>query len=303
MWPCRLGSYTIAAVRVGGPPVADRIGSAGRGLAVALAAALLAVPRLAAADAERATLAVAANVVGGAEAALSAEAVAARLVSRAGFAVGLRVATAAEARRRGVDEALRACALDAGCAALALRNAGFELGLLTVVSLDLDPPLVASRLIDAASGRVVDRAQGSAALGAPLDALLDAHVDRSLAAAGHALGARLELSLRPSTATWRLADLATPLEPTGETAVVPAGAHRLLVEAPEHEPLERALELSPGESRRLELELRPARSIWASPWLWVAVGVVAAGATTAALVAARPGAEGFCHARTVELCP
>jgi hypothetical protein len=302
VWPCRLGSYTIAAVLVGGLPVADRIGSAAR-LVLVLVAAVLVAPRPARADSERATLAVAATVVGGAEGTLSAETVAARLVVRAGFAVGLRVATAAEAHRRGVDEALRACALDAGCAALALRNAGFDFGLLTVVSLDLDPPLVASRLIDADSGRVVDRAQGTAALGAPLDALLDAHVDRSLKAAGHALGARLEVALRPSGASWWLADLPRPLEPTGEAAIVPAGRHRLLAEAPGHEALERELELAVGESRRLDLELRPAPSIWASPWLWVAVGVVAAGATTATLIATRPGAEGFCHARTAEVCP
>lgn len=64
------------------------------------------------------------------------------------------------------------------------------------------------------------------------------------------------------------------------------GSHRVVVTAPKHESRSVSFSIAPGETRRIDLQLReespPATSRW---WFWTGIGVVAAGITTAIVAA------------------
>lgn len=71
----------------------------------------------------------------------------------------------------------------------------------------------------------------------------------------------------------------------------PPGAHRLRVEAPGYRTERRPLQLGPGETAQVVIELQRERTLARNPWLWVGVGagVVAVATTIALLVISSPG--------------
>lgn len=76
--------------------------------------------------------------------------------------------------------------------------------------------------------------------------------------------------------------------------VIP-GSHRVVVTAPKHESHAVNFSIAPGETRRIDLQLREeAPPLTARWWFWTGIGVVAAGITTAVIAASveRSASEG-----------
>lgn len=72
---------------------------------------------------------------------------------------------------------------------------------------------------------------------------------------------------------------------SGDLALtVPAGQHELRATAIGYRALVRQLDLAAGHERRLEVTLEAESTVWASPWLWTSVALVAVAGIATALV-------------------
>ncbi len=102
--------------------------------------------------------------------------------------------------------------------------------------------------------------------------------------------ASLDVRTRPAAAEVYVDGERRGLSPIGLRLAV--GGHRLRVELPGYAPHEREITLVPGAWERIEIPLAPLRELYEEAWLWVLVGLVAAGvaATFIALWATRVSA-------------
>jgi hypothetical protein len=141
----------------------------------------------------------------------------------------------------------------------------------------------------------------------PLDGALRSDTEDLLARA-RSFSGELRLEVHPATATLRIDGLPVRLGPT-KLVIVAAGDHVLDVEAAGYLAERRAINVAGGTSQTVEIALatpsavtaertepaQPApsapkkRSLARNPWLWTAVGVVAAGAITGVAIASSSG--------------
>lgn len=108
--------------------------------------------------------------------------------------------------------------------------------------------------------------------------------------------ARFEITVFPDSARLRLDG--TPLQLAADgVLVLQVGDHVLEAEREQYWPTRRELHVRGGDDQRVELRLLPQapvdqpKPLYASPWLWVGTGVVAAGVAVALLVALAPAQE------------
>lgn len=106
--------------------------------------------------------------------------------------------------------------------------------------------------------------------------------------------ARVQLELEPATTSVLIDGAPVELGPERDL-LLDVGDHVLEFQAPGLLPQKRPLKVTGGEERTLRVVLRQdepraaARRPWfKSPWLWVAAGVVVAGAATGSALALRP---------------
>jgi hypothetical protein len=99
--------------------------------------------------------------------------------------------------------------------------------------------------------------------------------------------ATITVTATPATATLTVDGVAASL---GRPLSLSEGRHGLRLAAPEHEPSERWVQLSSGETSTLHVDLPGARapSALRSPWLWTGVGVAVAGIAATAIYFAIP---------------
>ncbi len=226
--------------------------------------------------------------------ATSASAVLDRVAASIGWRPTLELASDAE-----ISSPLIPCGADERCIADALRASHVELGLVIVVSTEVEPGLISIRAIDAASAKTIARASGS--LAAEGAALLARLLEQTLDELGHRRAAKLHVAgdeeIRGLVVT------PPPLKQLGPNRFfVEPG--RVRVEAPGLVAAD--AEARAGEEVEIALALPPpSPSIVESPWFWVAIGgaVIAAGAATAAIVATRPSDVCVCLGRPAEQCP
>jgi hypothetical protein len=84
--------------------------------------------------------------------------------------------------------------------------------------------------------------------------------------------------------------------------VVPSGRYRLQISAEDHRADARELELAPGESLALTVELEEETAIYEAWWFWTAIGVAVAGGAAAIGFAASRPPTCLCVAGTFERC-
>lgn len=213
------------------------------------------------------------------------------------------------------DDSLQArvqdCASEAACIAAELRPLAVRLGIVALVSRDVDPPLVALRLVDVEHAREAGTSVGPLEPGeGGLSAALRRRARRLLDQAGFPAAVRLFVVARPAGATLSVDPIAGggegPVErevPAGHLFLVPPGRHVLRGVAEGYLPGSREVTVEPGQEVRVELELEAEPSpLTSSPWFWIGAGAaVILGA--AAVVAATQGSECVCVAAPGVECP
>ncbi|MEL6184987.1 MAG: hypothetical protein AAFU79_10215, partial [Myxococcota bacterium] len=163
------------------------------------------------------------------------------------------------------------CGDDPRCLADALAAFRADLGLVVITS-PVDPPLLGVLLVDTARREVISdryedlRAQDLEDQVARLAGVL-------LDAAGLERFAELEVVLQPPTAGLTLDGV--PAGTGSRSLLLTPGQYRLEARANGHQKRVEHIELRGGERSHLEMALEPDRPLWASPWVWIGVGVLA----------------------------
>lgn len=183
---------------------------------------------------------------------------------------------------------VRDCGPDSSCVLGELRAVGVELGLVVVVNLDLAPPLVGLQLLDTQKGKVIAESiqrleHGSKELGAAIRSQADAVFDR----AGYEPGGRIAVRVSPERAVVRLEDGAVLDRPASSTFLLPPGRYRIRAMLDGYEDARAEVSLLARQDAEAVLQLEEKKSIFGSAWFWALIGVAAAGATTAAILATR----------------
>jgi hypothetical protein len=196
-----------------------------------------------------------------------------RLAELASMRVGIEPAPVPGWRER--------CGPELACLSRLLAEEHLELGLLVSANLRLTPPLLSVQLFDAQAvhGKAV-WALDPAGPG-PIEAIM-AEVARLLERDGHAAGGRIRVEVSPAGASIAVDD-----QPP-KSALSP-GPHRVHVWLEGFE--ERAVEADvvAGKETVIPLQLDSKRSLWASPWFWIAASaVVLIGGGAAGFAAAHP---------------
>lgn len=202
--------------------------------------------------------------------------------------LGVRVISAEEmfvASREGLAARVADCGTDDGCIASKLRMFDARFGLVVVLSFELDPPIYSLQLLDTDLGRKIGERVGEASADVWSD--LARAADELLAEAGMVKSGRVLVDVVPKRAQLRLRDGPDPDPGTPNVFTLAPGRYTVEAEAEGFDGASTDFEVHSGASQTVTLELEERTSIWASPWLWVAVGAVVVGGTTAAVVASQ----------------
>lgn len=214
---------------------------------------------------------------------LSADTVHARVETLAKRRAGIDVVSRSAflTTSRDTIRALGDCALESQCLARVARAFTARYLVVVVVNTTVEPPLVATLLVDVDAQKLVHRSLEDGGQG--LLARLDLQVDGALDAAGLDRLARLTVRTEPPDARVQVSRPAR--RDADGTLWVASGDVRLAVQRDGFEPEQRALSLTPGADQTVDIRLDRESSILASPWLWIGVAaVVAAGASAAFVV-------------------
>lgn len=174
-----------------------------------------------------------------------------------------------------------ACGEDTECLARALAVFRADLGLVVIANTDVRPPLLALVLVDTERQKVL--ADRFATLdGTSFDDQLEAEVGALFEQSGLTRSGRLEILVEPADASISVAAHRRPDLDAAHRYTLAPGRYPVRARAPDHDPIERMVEIRPGEVTRLELRLKPRTTLWKSPWLWggVITAVLVAGTVT-----------------------
>ena len=196
------------------------------------------------------------------------------------------------ARQSGLAGRVRDCGPDVQCIARRMRQFRARLGLIVVLDRSISPGVLSLQLIDTdlsqLVGETLDELHGD---GRPLGRMT-AQTGHLLDRAGYIESGRLRVSVDPPAAQIRLQNGLEPDLGSPNMFTLAPGRYTIMAEHPGFDPSEAQVDIQRGQEARVELRLDERTSVWASPWLWVTVGVVVAGAVTAGtLVATQPDAK------------
>lgn len=202
-----------------------------------------------------------------------------------------------------ISNAVQSCGADARCTSSELRKVGADLGLIAVVNLVVEPPLISLRLVDASEERVVGVATDSSRPGPEaISEALRTQAGRLLDEAGFSLGARITFDTMPAGAHVEVqgfeAELGAP-----NVFFLPPGTYLVRAMQDGFSPFETSVTLVAGESRHHALELSEDTTLFESPWFWIGLGAVVAGATATAIVLSAPRDRCICVALPGAPCP
>lgn len=178
-----------------------------------------------------------------------------------------------------------ACGSDMTCTAKQLEPFAARLGLVVVVNGELDPPLVSLVLLDSARGAVA--AQWAGQVGGGRSGVQTEIVRRTaemLEGQGFVQHGRLKVRVRPDEATVQVDAEIGPDLGTPDTFTLAPGPHDIVATAAGHTTSRATATVLAGQETEVTLELEPSSSVWSSPWLWVGLGAVVAGAAAATAV-------------------
>lgn len=216
-----------------------------------------------------------------------------QLASRAEFAKGLTVVRASEVLTSDVRRAVIGCGEKLECIASKLTATEIDLGLLATIDASSDPALVLVLLIDAKTGKLLGRAleEASRSESDSIAHFAELNALRLLESAGHPLGGRAIVRAVP-------ADAAIVARGGGGSGDVRAKSEEKTALAPGVWTIEVSkegfaaktvqLDIAAGKDSEVAVSLEESSSVLASPWLWIAIGAIAAGAAITAFAVTRP---------------
>lgn len=268
------------------------------GALVPLALALGAAPAHAAAPTRlRDSLAVLPMVVEGPGGDSSVSAIYDAVIRATRTRLGLWVISAEEmfvASNEGLVARVRDCGSDAACIAAKLRMFDARLGLVVVLNYQLDPPVYSLQLLDTDAGRKVADRVGEVPRGeAPLD-VVTREADALLGAEGFVKSGRIVVDVDPPRAQLRLTPGPEPDPGTPNVFTVAPGRYTVEGSLEGFSTEHTEVDVTSGETKTAKLELDEQRSLWRTPWPWVAIGAAVVGGTVAAVVVSQRPDPCFC---------
>ncbi len=218
------------------------------------------------------------------------------------FTPRARPISRAEGRDIALEDKLRDCGYDVECVTKLALVARAHWVLMTIVNAELSPPLIASRLVEVASGKIIaERAAPMPAEGRVADAVLQQLLD-VLVAGRFDVGGRLVV--RPVPPDAKVSVTPSPMAPFAGELLAP-GAYEALIEHDGYAARTESVVLRLGATTTLDVALEAEGSIVSSPWLWLGLGVLVVGAAATGAAFALSGGDqvvDFCHAGSPDSC-
>lgn len=181
-------------------------------------------------------------------------------------------------------DAVRSCGADLGCMVARLEGTGIRFGLSVTVTLDVEPVLVALRLVDTRAPQVAaTEVVRSTRDGAAISKAIRRGSGALLAQAGYRQYGRLLVETAPIGATLLVDPPAPDIDPSQHELLLLPGRYRVLAELADHHAATATVAIDAGRLTTLQLVLPEAPRWWGSWWLWSAVGVAVAGGAAAAV--------------------
>jgi hypothetical protein len=204
--------------------------------------------------------------------------------------IGLAVISYEEmfAVQENVGASVLECGPDTSCIASKLRSFNARMGLVVILTFDLDPPVVTIQLLDTDDQKLL--AETSAEL-PPKDekrisGRIREKIDEVLNQAGFTRASRIVVDVNPPSARVRLGTL-DPDKGTTNVFTVGAGTYRIQAELEGWATAETETTVATGETVHVDVEMQEESSILASPWLWVGVGAGVAAIVTGVVLGTR----------------
>jgi hypothetical protein len=205
--------------------------------------------------------------------------------------LGLRVISHEEmfaVSQEGLGASVLECGPDSACIASKLRSFNARMGLVVILTFDLDPPVVTIQLLDTDDQKLV--AETSAEL-PPRDAKkislrIREKIEEVLDRAGYSLASRIVVDVTPPGARVRLGTI-EPDKGTTNVFTVAAGKYRISAELEGWSATDAETVVATGETVHVEVALEEESSLIANPWLWVGVGAGVAAIVTGVVIGTR----------------
>lgn len=184
--------------------------------------------------------------------------------------------------QEGLGASVIECGPDSRCIASKLRTFNARMGLIVILTFDLDPPVINVQLLDTDEQKLIAETSGELASNA-ISSGIRAKTEEVLAAAGFPLASRIVVEVQPPDARVRLEGGVEPDKGTTNVFTLAAGNYRVIGELEGFETSSADTAVESGQTVHVELQLSKASSIVSSPWLWI--GVAAGAAAIAAGIA------------------
>ena len=206
--------------------------------------------------------------------------------------LGLRVISYEEmfaVSQEGLGASVIECGPDSSCIASKLRTFNARMGLVVILTFDLDPPVITVQLLDTDDQKLLAEASGEVP---PRDAKkasesIRARTEEVLEKAGYKLSSRIVVKIEPPSARVRLSNNIEPDKGTTNVFTVAAGNYQVLAELEGWSSNQTEASVGVGETSYVELALDEEQSIASSPWLWVGVGVGVAAIVAGVVIGTR----------------
>ncbi|MCC7385660.1 MAG: hypothetical protein IT384_27675 [Deltaproteobacteria bacterium] len=214
----------------------------------------------------------------------------------AAFRLGLRLLSDEEmfVASAEVGERVRNCGSDIACIADRLRAFDARYGLVVVVNMTVQPPLIGLQLIDTDERRLVGESLGQLA---PEDSgiskAIQARARKIFDEAGYNQAGRVVVEVQPPQAKVTIGDF-SPDEGAPNVFTVPPGHYEVRAQLDGYGGASEQAVAIGGQETKVGLILEEESSFFGSPWFWVGLGAVAAGGATAAVIAAQPTSRCVC---------
>ena len=212
------------------------------------------------------------------------------ITEAARFRAGLRLVSNEEmfvASSGGLGSRVRDCGSDSMCIADRLRAFDARLGLVVVVNLALDPPLLSLQLLDTDDRKKVGESLGElVAADGGISNALRSRARKLFEDGGYGQAGRIVVEVSPPGAKITIGEGAEPEEGATNVYLVPPGHYAIAATADGYSDGAGEAVVTSGQETKVALLLEKDSSIVKSPWFWTVIGVAVAGGAAAAILAA-----------------
>lgn len=266
-------------------------------LGALLTGLLLGATRPADASSKVAALAVLPIIVEGPHGEASLSSVYGDVAAAANLRLGLRLISAEEifvASSNDLASRVSNCGSDTSCIANRLRAFDARYGLVVVVNLALEPPLMSLQLLDTDERTMVAESLGELTPEhGTISNAVRARAAEVLERAGYILAGRIIVDATPPAAIIEIPGATADIGAPHRFTVAP-GRYEVTAHLEGHHPASGVASAKAGEEVKLSLSLEAESSVVEQWWFWALIGVAAAGGATAAVLGTRSTSRCVC---------